>query len=336
MRHAILKSLVIFLSIISVTNLALAQNEAATQNESVTRQKRNKKTNSLQKFNSVNTYVLAADQHELSAKAQYTGINYFARYQENTSYAEIYSQQSGMSAVAQYAYGLNQNISLGMNVGYKSNTQETTTYTSSAENKTTNEMKGLSGITLQSTLGYDLGSSAIYAQAVYTPKIGTASFNENTREGNAYNEQSSLELKTTLALNTSDLKYGFNFNYNLAFEGEDENITSTQTVTSKVTGGGGYGAAAYIEFSNFANLNFSAMYANANSKKYTRNNGAIWSESPAQQYVQLSSAMQIQLGQDFSIVPEANYMTILKKKIDNIEFDQVNFYSFTLGLRKAF
>jgi hypothetical protein len=336
MRHAIFKALVIVLSVVSTANLVLAQDEVSSQNESVTRQKRNKKSKYLQKFSSVNTYTLAEGQHELNAKAEYGGTNFFARYQEGTSYAEIYSQQTGLNASAQYDYGINKNISVGIDMNYKSSSGEMVTYTATSENKSTSEIKGISSINLQSTLGYDLGSAALYTQAVFSPKIGKPSFNENTREGNAYNEQSSLELKTTIALNASAIKYGFNINYNLAFEGEDETITSTQTVNTKVTGGGGYAAGAYVEFSDFSNLNLSATYLNANSKKYTRENGNTWSESPAQQYIMLSSALKVDLGQDFSVVPEATYRTILNKKINNVEYDQVNNYSVVVGLRKAF
>ena len=336
MRHVILKALILILSIVSTSSLALAQDEAVRKNESVTRQKNNKKSKYLEKYNSVNTYALADGQHELNAKANYIGVNFFARYQDNTSYIEIYSEQKGTSASAQYAYGVNQNISLGMNLNYKSATQDLTTYTASGESKVTSETKGLSNIQLSSVFAYDLGATAVYAQAVYSPKIGTASFNENTREGNSYSEQASLELKTTLALNAADLKYGFHVNYNLAFDGEDENITSTQTVKTKVTGGGGYGIGSYIEFSNLSNLNLSAMYMDANSKKYIKQDGNSWSQSPAQQYAQLATAMKIELAQDFSIVPEANYTTILNKKVENLEYDQVNFYTVALGLRKGF
>lgn len=336
MRHAILKSLVLILSIISVTSLALAQEEVSTQNESVTRQRKVKKVKYLEKFNSVNNYTLGDGQHEVKANAQYVGSNYFAKLQDSTSFAEMYAERTGMSATAQYAYGISKHGFLALNIGYRTSDQNTTVYTSSGESKSTSKFKGMSGISLQSGFAYDLGGAGLYSQVAYSPQIGTSSFDENTREGNAYSEQSSLELKVTLALNASAVKYGFNVNSNIAFAGEDETITSTQKITNKVTGGGGYGAGTYIEFSDFGNLNLSAMYMNSNSRKYTKPDGNSWNDVPAQQYIHLSSAMKIDLGQDFSIVPEAMYLTVLNKKVENIEYDQVNFYSFTLGLRKAF
>jgi hypothetical protein len=337
MRHAILKTLVIVLSLVSITSLSFAQENTNTQNESVTRQKRVQKSKYFDKFKTINTHLLGSNDHQMQIAGRYAGAQVAAKSTDPAVQTEIYSNQTTMTGGFQYLYGVSENISLGGDLAYASTSFESTTYTATSENSSKSEAKGLSAVNLRTQLGFDLGSFGLFTDISYAPKIGTASNNRVTNEENNYPEQASLSLKNSLVMNSDGIKYGGYLNYIHNFEGETETISSPNTrVIRKVTGGNSAFIGAFTEFTNFYNLNLSAALANSAGKTYTNQDGTINSDNPSQDYVNLAASLDLKVDSSTSVLPLAEYVTLLNKRLGDIEYDRLHLYGFSLALRKVF
>lgn len=337
MRHAILKSVVLILSIMSVTSFAFAQEDAATQNESVTRQKKTSKSKYFDKFKTINTQLLGSSDHQIQIAGRYAGVNLIAKSADlSVSTAEIYSTQSTATGGFQYLYGLSKNISLGADIAYSSGDTESITYTSTTESNSKSASKGISALILRAQMGFDLDSVGVFTDISYSPRIGTASSNGVTNEENNYPEQAALQLKNTVILANADIKYGALASYTHYLDGELELVGANSTTVRKISGGHVLTAAGFVEFSDFYNLNLRAGLARSSEKSYKGVNSAQDTEAPSLDYANTAMAFNFKIDNKTSILPEAEYATILTRRNGFIEYDKVNIYSFTIALRKIF
>lgn len=336
MRHAILKSLVLVLSLISVSSLSFAQEDAATQNESVTRQKRAVKSKYFDKFKTINTHLVGSSDHQIQIAGRYAGAQVAAKSTDPAVQAELYNNQTTMTGGFQYLYGVSENISLGGDLAYASTSFESTTYTATAENSSKSEAKGLSGVNLRAQLGFDMGSVGLFTDIAYAPKIGTASRNSVTNEENNYPEQAAISLKNSLVMSSGGIKYGGYLNYVHNFEGDTETVNVNTTVVRKVSGGSSTFVGAFTEFTSLFNLNLSAALVNSAGKTYTNQDGTINSDNPSQDYINLAASLDLKIDSSTSVLPVAEYVTVLNKRRGNFEYERVHLYGFSLALRKVF
>lgn len=337
MRHAILKSLVLILSLISFASLSLAQEDAATQNESVIRQKRSTKSKYFDKFKTINTHLVDSGDHQIQIAGRYSGVNLVAKSSDlAVSTTEIYSSQTNTTGGFQYLYGLNKNISLGADMTYSSGNSESITYTQTTESSSNSSSKGISGLNLRAQLGFDLNSVGIFTDLSYSPRIGTASSNGVTNEENNYPEQAAIQLKNSLVLQSAEIKYGATANYIYYLDGELELVGATSTSLRKISGGHVLTAGAFVEFADFYDLNLRAALARSSQKTYKGTNSAQDTEAPSLDYANVAMALNFKIDSTTSILPEAEYATLLTRRNGFIDYDKVNIYAFALALRKSF
>jgi hypothetical protein len=338
MRYAILKTLVIVLSLVSITSLSFAQENTNTQNESVTRQKRVQKSKYFDKFKTINTHLLGSNDHQMQIAGRYAGAQVAAKSTDPALQTEFYSNQTTMTGGFQYLYGVSENISLGGDLAYASSSFESTTYyIATTENYSSkSEAKGLSGANLRAQFGFDMGSFGLFTDISYAPKIGTASRNSVTNEENNYPEQAALSLKNSLVMSSGGIKYGGFLNYTHNFEGDTETVNTSTTRVRKVTGGNSAFIGAFTEFTNFYNLNLSAALANSAGKTYTNQDGTIDTDNLSQDYVNLAASLDLKIDTSTSVLPVAEYVTVISKRRGIFDFDRVHLYGFSLALRKVF
>ena len=336
MRHAILKSLVLVLSLISFSSLSFAQEAAGTQNESVTRQKKTSKSKYFEKFKTINTNLLGSNEHQMQIAGRYAGAQVAAKSTDPAEQTEFYANQTTMTGGFQYLYGVSENISLGGDLAYASTSFESTTYFATTENSSKWEAKGLSGANLRAQFGFDMGSVGLFTDIAYAPKIGTASGNSVTNEGNNYPEQASLSLKNSLVMSSGGIKYGGFLNYTHNFEGDTETVNTSTTKVRKVTGGSSTFVGAFTEFTSLYHLNLSAALSNSAGKTYTNQDGTIDTDNLSQDYVNLAASLDLRIDTSTSVLPVAEYFTLISKRRGILDFERVHYYGFSLALRKVF